>query len=66
MPGSVTDGATETCDGAPATPNSSHDSSGGNPPLEDDLRRLVEAWPTLPDPVRAGIVAMVEATCRAP
>ena len=26
-----------------------------------DLRRLLEAWPTLPDPIRAGIVAMVEA-----
>jgi hypothetical protein len=23
---------------------------------------LIEAWPTLPDPVRAGIVAMVDAT----
>ena len=25
-----------------------------------DLRRLIDAWPTLPDPVRAGILAMVE------
>ena len=26
-----------------------------------DLAALIDAWPTLPDPVRAGIVAMVEA-----
>ncbi len=55
----------KTCDGDPATPNSSHDSSSGNPPLDDDLRRVVEAWPTLPDPVRAGILAMIEATAGA-
>ncbi len=36
-----------------------------NDPQDPDLRRLVEAWPTLPDPVRAGIVAMVEATAGA-
>ncbi len=50
-----------TCDGDPATPASSPDSSGRNPAPDDDLRRLVEAWPTLPDPVRAGILAIVEA-----
>ncbi len=50
-----------TCDGAPATPASSPDSSGGNPPRDDDLRRLIDAWPDLPEPIRAGIVAMVEA-----
>ena len=26
-----------------------------------DLARVVAAWPTLPEPVRAGIVAMIEA-----
>ena len=49
------------CDNAPVTPSSSPSSSGGNPPLDADLRRLIRAWPTLPEPVRAGIVAMVEA-----
>jgi len=29
--------------------------------LAPDLARLVEAWPTLPQPVKAGIAAMVEA-----
>ncbi len=37
----------------------------GNPtpdPLTPDLRALVDAWPDLPPAVRAGILAMVEAT----
>ena len=46
--------------GDPVTDSSSDSSSSGNPPLDDDLRHLIAAWPTLPDPVRAGIVAMVE------
>ena len=33
-----------------------------SPPLDDDLAEIVEAWPTLPEPIRAGIVAMVRAT----
>jgi hypothetical protein len=28
-----------------------------------DLRRVVTAWPTLPESVRAGIVAMVDTLC---
>ena len=42
-------------------PTSSHDSSDENTTQDDDLRKLVEEWPTLPGPVRAGIVAMVKA-----
>ena len=30
-------------------------------PISDDLRAVVDAWPMLPDAVRAGIVAMVKA-----
>ncbi len=30
-------------------------------PVHDDLRHLIDAWPTLPRPIRAGILAMVEA-----
>jgi hypothetical protein len=26
---------------------------------DSDLRRVVEAWPTLPEPVKAGILAMI-------
>jgi hypothetical protein len=29
--------------------------------LDDDLNRLLDAWPKLPDVIRAGILAMVEA-----
>ncbi len=30
-------------------------------PFQDDLRCLIDTWPTLPGLVRAGILAMVEA-----
>jgi len=26
----------------------------------DDLQRIIDAWPTLAEPVKAGILAMVE------
>ena len=52
------------CGSAAATPSSSPGSRDENRPLDDDLRRLIDAWPTLPDPVRAGIAAMVEAARR--
>jgi hypothetical protein len=29
--------------------------------LDADLQRVLDAWPTLPDPVRGGIVAMIGA-----
>ena len=37
---------------------------GCTDPIEGDpvLAALVEAWPTLPEPVRAGILAMVQAS----
>jgi hypothetical protein len=31
-------------------------------PGDPDLRAVVDAWPTLPEPVRAGILAMVRAS----
>jgi hypothetical protein len=31
--------------------------------FDADLAALIEAWPSLPGPVRAGIVAMVNAMC---
>ncbi|HUT57138.1 MAG TPA: hypothetical protein VNA25_04610 [Phycisphaerae bacterium] len=30
-------------------------------PVHPDLAKVIEAWPTLPEAVRAGILAMVEA-----
>jgi hypothetical protein len=32
----------------------------------DDLAAVVAAWPTLPEPIRAGIVAMVKAAAVPP
>jgi len=29
-----------------------------------ELAELIQAWPTLPEPIRAGILAMVKATGR--
>ncbi len=52
------------CDGTPATPSSTPSSRDGNPPVDADLRRLIDAWPELPAVVRAGILAMVEAVKR--
>ena len=58
---STTHDQTGACESRSATPSSSPSSSGGNPPLNDDLRGLIDAWPSLPEPVRVGIVAMVRA-----
>ncbi len=49
------------CDDGAATTSSSHSSSDENQPLDADLRRLIDAWPKLPDAIRAGILAMVDA-----
>jgi hypothetical protein len=34
------------------------------PPVDPDLRAVVAAWPTLPEPIKAGLVAMVRASAR--
>jgi hypothetical protein len=31
------------------------------PEIDADLGRLIDAWPTLPDAIRAGILAIMEA-----
>ena len=41
----------------PLAPDLLHDTCQTDP----DLARIVDAWPTLPEAVRAGIVAMVKA-----
>jgi len=30
-------------------------------PVDSDQQRILDAWPTLPEPLRAGILAMIEA-----
>ncbi len=34
------------------------------PALAADLRQVIEAWPSLPEAIRAGIVAMVKAAAK--
>ena len=62
LPGSVTNADTSTSEHAPATPSNSPSSSTATDPPDADLRRVVEAWPELPPAIRAGILAMVQAS----
>jgi hypothetical protein len=41
----------------PSPPN-----DGSNAPLPPDLARLVDAWPSLPPAIKAGILAMIAAS----
>jgi len=50
-----------TCGAGGDNPTSSPTHSIGSRPEDRDLRRLVDAWPSLPEVVRAGIVALVDA-----
>jgi len=45
------------CDGAQPGAQSKTDS----PPIDPELSALIAAWPTLPEAIRLGILAMVEA-----
>jgi hypothetical protein len=47
----------DTCNSPPATPNSTPNKTADDP----DLRRVIDAWPTLPAAIRDGMAAMVEA-----
>ena len=62
-------------DRRPETVNTDDDKTCGHTPtalclslcrnhveITPDLAKLVTAWPTLPEPVKAGIVAMIDAT----
>ena len=50
-----------SCDDAPANDSRFDSIQQQNRPLDGDLAVVVAAWPTLPGPVMAGILAMVEA-----
>jgi hypothetical protein len=34
--------------------------------IDPDLARLIDAWPTLPEAIRAGIIAMIQAARKGP
>ena len=42
-----------------AAPGAADESKNG--PIDPDLQSVIDAWETLPDPVKAGILAMVRA-----
>ena len=44
-----------------ARPRGEPRSGSESRPPDADLRRLIDAWPTLPDAIRAGIEAIVQA-----
>jgi len=46
---------------APTDPDYNPDTQDGNAPNSADLRAVVDAWPNLPEAIRAGIIAMVKA-----
>lgn len=43
-------------------PDSAPETAPDQPPLDVDLSRVVEAWPTLPEAIRRAVLAMVEAS----
>jgi hypothetical protein len=61
MSDSITNETTTVYDDSPANPRSSPSSSDGNDP---ELAAVADAWPTLPEPIRAAILAMVKATTK--
>ena len=66
LPKLTTDSAknaeSKTCGSGTATPSSTPSNTDQNSTLDGDLCRLIDAWPTLPKPLKAGIMAMVGAS----
>jgi hypothetical protein len=54
-------GKTDILDTGGANCGAFPDTSAPSGPSASDISRVVEAWPSLPEAVRRGIVAMVEA-----
>lgn len=52
----------KTCITDQLAPASSPDSTDQNQAVDDQLRHIIDAWPDLPEAIRAGIVAMVSAS----
>jgi hypothetical protein len=56
---------TSVCTNASKSANEAPSAGSTDGAIDDDLTTLVNAWPTLTNPVRAGIVAMVRAATAA-
>ncbi|MCK4873581.1 MAG: hypothetical protein KAS72_12735 [Phycisphaerales bacterium] len=53
--------STETCEPSEPSARSRLRSSTRESAPDDELRRVIDAWPDLPAPIRVGILAMVGA-----
>jgi len=61
---------TGTCEGAESKRNTGRnkplrtamEQGTGGEPMPDDLRRVVNRWADLPEPIRAAVLAIVEAS----
>lgn len=51
---------TTTYDAAASAPSNTPSSNTQIGPLSADLQELIDAWPDLPEPIKAAIVAMVD------
>ncbi len=49
-------------DSTPTPPPATHPATPPAAPLDPDLREVVDAWPTIPPAIRAGILAMIGAS----
>ncbi|MCA9251797.1 MAG: hypothetical protein KDA54_11745, partial [Phycisphaerales bacterium] len=50
---------TDSYDNQADTVASNPDTSGEKPAIPADLQSIIEAWPTLPEPLRAAVLAIV-------
>ena len=56
----TSDDATTTCERSTEGPNYTPDSSLGIATNDDRLRRVVAAWPGLPDAIKAAVLVLVD------
>ena len=50
----------ESSNGNPGNDSTAPDTSARNNPAEADPRRVVEAWPTMLEPIKAAVLALVQ------
>ena len=73
LPGSVVPTGFELDDVTPSTPRDlgqlsivraaeSGALAAGSPPIDPEMVRVIEAWPSLSAAIRAGVLAMIDAT----
>ena len=58
---SLSDVNTDVYSSPSAAPAYNPDSCNGNPSCDADLRRVVDAWPDLTEPIRRAVLTLVDA-----